>query len=215
MTGRVVPRGLSLVELLVGIAVALVVVAASLKAFTGHVVHVRHMLLEARVEQDLRAATDIIVRDLRRAGYWQHASRDVATPNPYGDLVVEPPSEIAYTWSQDDEENNVVDSKEHHGFKLSDHVLRGIDGHGGWQPMTDPAVVQVTDLSFVTHERIEPLGQLCSPACAASNPACPNVVVREVEVQLAARATADPQVRRKAVERVRLRNDHLPVAACP
>jgi hypothetical protein len=81
--------------------------------------------------------------------------------------------------------------------------------------MTDPAVVQVTGLSFVVHERTEPLGHLCSPTCPAGEPACPSVVVREVDVRLEVRATADPRVRREAVERVRLRNDRLPVAACP
>src|SRR6185369_348939 len=68
MTPRRHQQGLSIVELMVGLAIGLVVVAAALLALTNHLRENRSLLLEARLMQDLQTTTDLIARDLRRAG---------------------------------------------------------------------------------------------------------------------------------------------------
>jgi prepilin peptidase dependent protein B len=215
MKRRRLQQGLSLVELMVGIAIGLVVTAAMLKAFAGHVVRTQRLLQEARVEQDLRSAVDVIVRDLRRAGHWEQAARPpgAAASNPFEPIDVPSASEIHYAYSQDD--NDEVDSNEHHGFRLQDRTLKGADGSSGWQPLTDPSVVQVTELSIDLQTRAEPLGHFCVPACAADNPTCPSVVVREIVVRVRAQSASDPSVQREASERVRLRNDAMSPEGCP
>lgn len=67
-------RGLSIVELMVGVAVGLLVVAAAAIVMSGQMVENRRLLIEAQIQQDLRAASDIITRDLRRSGYLAEVS---------------------------------------------------------------------------------------------------------------------------------------------
>src|SRR5207249_1295282 len=66
-------RGVSLIELMVSVAIGLILVAGALTLFTTNVVGSRKLTVEARVNQDLRAAADLIARDVRRAGYWANA----------------------------------------------------------------------------------------------------------------------------------------------
>ena len=63
-------RGLSVVELLVGVAIALFIAAAGATLLASHLRENRALLLEARLMQDLRTAADLVTRDLRRAGHW-------------------------------------------------------------------------------------------------------------------------------------------------
>ena len=109
MTGRSAQQGLSIVELMVGVAVALVLIAGALKAYAGHVEHTRRLLLEARVQQDLRGATELIARDLRRAGYWQAPwSAPHGAANPYGGINTEEALEVRYAYSQDHEGDDQI-----------------------------------------------------------------------------------------------------------
>jgi type IV pilus assembly protein PilW len=215
MTRHPPQQGLSLVELMVGIAIGLLVTAGLVKAFAGHVSHTQRMLQDARVEQDLRSAVEVIVRDVRRAGHWSQAARPpgTAASNPFEPIDLPTVDEIRYAYAQNG--NAEVDSNEHHGFRLQGQVLKGLDGGSGWQPLTDPAVVRVTELSIDLHARAEPLGHFCMPACTADNPACPRVEVREVVVHMKARSASDPAVQREAHERVLVRNDAVSPERCP
>ncbi len=79
-------RGLSLIEMLVGIVVGLFLVTGALRFFADYLDDNRRLLLETRINQDLRTVADLIVRDLRRAGYWSAPNSGVtapAAPNPY------------------------------------------------------------------------------------------------------------------------------------
>lgn len=137
-------RGATLVELLVGVALALFILSGLVVVFVGGVEGSRRMLLEARLRQDMRAAMELITRDLRRGGYWGNAiSRTVVpvgvtTPvsyadpctgaagtvfNPYGCITTSGATEIDYLYSRDSVEDNEVDkngaaSKEGEQFRL-------------------------------------------------------------------------------------------------
>ena len=85
----------------------------------------RSLMLESRLMQDLRTATDIITRDLRRAGYWSGAvaavqiSADIVpVSNPY--FAIAPSSaasdNVSFAFSRDATENNNLDSNEQFGF---------------------------------------------------------------------------------------------------
>ena len=156
-------RGLSIVELLVGVAVGLLVVGGAVKLFVDNLTNNRRMLVETRVNQDLRAAADLIARDLRRASYWRNAVAGVSSDpavtavlNPYrvvdGTTVA---NQVTYSYSKDN-----VDTLDNttEGFG----VRRGVDGATGrgvvqlrtanaWQTLTDPATVDIptaADLSI-------------------------------------------------------------------
>ena len=65
-------RGLSLVEMMVGVAIGLLIVAAAALMVSSQLVENRRLMLETQVQQDLRAAMDILTRELRRAGYYDY-----------------------------------------------------------------------------------------------------------------------------------------------
>lgn len=68
--GAAAPAGFTLVELLVGLALGLLVLAAALTLLAQQTHEQRALLVEARLMQDLRSAADLVARDLRRAGHW-------------------------------------------------------------------------------------------------------------------------------------------------
>jgi len=69
--------GLSMVELMVGVAVGLFVVAGATVAVSNQLGDNRRLMLETQIQQDLRATADLIAKDLRRAGYWGAAEAGV------------------------------------------------------------------------------------------------------------------------------------------
>ena len=86
---RTLRRGLSIVELMVGIAISMFILAGATLVLTTQLESNRRLLLEAQLQQDLRTAADMISRDVRRAGYWGRAYCNVwpaaATADKGGD----------------------------------------------------------------------------------------------------------------------------------
>lgn len=236
-------RGLSIVELLVGVAVGLFIIGGGVKLFVDNLTNNRRMLVETRVNQDLRAAADLIVRDLRRAGYWQNAQAGVEPPgllNPYrvvDDTTVA--NQISYSYAKDN--NNIRAATEEFGVK------REVDGAtgrgviqmrtgGGWQTITDPGTLDI------------PVGGLSIPASTIRNvemwDSCtclfertcvqeqfldpnpitgvtgvyfnnrPRLAVRQYTLVLSGSAATDARVVREIRQSVRVRNDEV-VGVCP
>lgn len=70
-------KGFGIPELLIGITIGLIVVAAAMTLMQVTLRNSGDNIKMARLEQDLRQAMQMISRDLRRAGWWD-ASMDVA-----------------------------------------------------------------------------------------------------------------------------------------
>lgn len=218
-------RGLSVVELLVGVAVGLFLVAGASTLFVTNLANSRQLLLEARIVQDLRATADMITRDLRRAGYWGNAlAGTVATAasgvsttgtNPYRSITPGT-GMIEYTFSRDTTENDTLDSNENFGFRRA--VVSGVGvmqmklGTGNWQTITDPDSMDVTAFTVTPTETDIDMRDACAVACAGAS--CPTIRVRQYALTLTARAIGDPRVVRTLQTRVRPRNDEFR-GACP
>jgi type IV pilus assembly protein PilW len=212
-------RGLSVVELLVGAAVGLFLLGGAAKLFVDSVSDSRRLIVETRVNQDLRAAADLIARDLRRAGYWQNALSAAApasaVANPYGAVAVTgaaSSAQLTYSFSRD--ANDVVDANEAFGFRLAGNAVQTQVNNGSWQQVTDPTAVAVTQFAVTPVLRDVSLGHLCTPMCAVGSPGCPSMQVRSYDIVLVGRAATDNNVVREIRESVRLRND-VPPPACP
>lgn len=231
-------RGFSLVELMTGTALGLFIASGAISLFAGQLGSARRLMLEARVQQDLRSAADLMTRELRRSGYWGHALAGVpavlpaadvtgttanasttASPprNPYSALSADPTaSTLGYSLSRDATENGAVDLNERFGLRLnrSEHTLQMLTGSGTWQTLTDPSVVTIPNdgMAITLTETPVDLRSLCPTACTGSD--CPSLTVRQLSLTLKARATADPTVQRQLETRVRLRNDRL-AGRCP
>lgn len=225
-------RGLSLVELMVGITVGLFVVAAAATLVANQLSDNRRLLLETQVQQDLRATMDIVTRQLRRAGAATPSNVEAgiaASPtaggarNPFSTIAPVSATAIETTFSF------YFDASQQgpYGFKLEDNIVKSLMPRTcpagtpagttctQWQELTDPNTVVVTAFNItpntVTSTEL-PCPQLC-PQNLAIDPlderkyCWPKLKVRSYVVDIQARARSDPGVRRALRNDVRVRND--------
>jgi prepilin peptidase dependent protein B len=218
------PRGLTMVELLIGMAIGLFIVAAAASLMTGNLRENRNLLIESRLMQDLRTAADMITRDLRRAGYWAAANAGVRTDgagallvNPYVDVTPgnAAADNVSFRFSRDTTENNTVDSNEQFGFRLRNGAIELQLGAGNWQALTDAVTLTVTEFSVTPLMEEISLSSFCVNPCPAGSSTCPpKQQVRSLAVAISGRATGDARLTRSVRSQVRLRNDSI-VGACP
>lgn len=223
MATRRSSRGLSIVELLVGTAVGLVVVAAGTAVVTHHARENRALQIEARLMQDLRTAADIVSRDLRRAAYWAGSASGVRSDdgsavlaNPYALVTPEAAASdtVRLSFSRDASENDAVDGNERFGFRLRNGAIELQLGDGNWQSLTDPATLAVTAFEVEPRTEETRLERFCAEPCAVGSTTCPpRQQVRSFAVSIEARAVADPGVRRSVQAGARLRNASV-VGSC-
>lgn len=224
-------RGLSIVEFMVGAAIGLFVVGGAIKVFVDLFTNNRRQLVEVRLNQDLRAAADIIARDLRRSGYWERAELGVSqtpVPNPFADTAVTTlaVNEVGYSYDRD--RSGARDATaEQVGFRLDGNLIRMLVG-GMWQPLTDPATVQVTNFAVQNNASAEQVvsraaycpcvsssgPSRCDPAVVDALPNRPLMVIRYADILIEGRATSDNAMTRQVRESVRLRNDEVR-GTCP
>lgn len=230
MTQRTMARGrqagLSVVELIVGMALGLVVVSGAITLFVGNVGTSRRMLVEARMNQDLRAAADVVARELRRAGYWENSiagtattsTGSAATANPNAAISANAASStITYSIARDSMASpartydNTMQTDEQFGFKLDSGVLKMQIGTT-WQPLTDPNVVTVNNFSITPTETALDIREACAKTCTGTS--CPTLTVRSYALMLQGTAASDSGVTRVLQETVRVRNDAT-TGTCP
>lgn len=210
-------HGLSLVELLVGLVLGLFVVAAAATLLAAQLHEQRSLAVGNRLMQDLRTANDVVVRDLRRAGYWGDAGAGIWVPgatgvlsNPYAVLAPGAAASDAANlrYSLDAFENHVVDSHEDFGFRLRNGAIELRIGAGSWQSLTDAATLRITEFSITPTTQLVNLQPHCSTPCPAGSTSCPaRQQVRSLAVVVTAQASADPSVVRSLRSDVRVRND--------
>lgn len=211
-------RGLSLVELMVGIAIGLILVAAASMLMSMQLGENRRLLVETQLQQDMRAAVDVITRELRRIGA---QSENLALQG----LWVEgggPAQKNAYAESPTATvSGTAVDNLEYgywqpgvgtaaFGFKLEDERIKMRIG-GVWQELTDRNVMEVTAFA-ITPQNSSSIRLPCPKPCTGTvNPTdCwPEVQVREFAVTLTGQASSMPGINRSLTSNVRLRNDYV------
>ncbi len=207
-------QGLSLVELMVGMAIGLILMAVAIVMLTHHLRETRSLLLEASLMQDLRAAADVIARDLRRAGHWHDAAEGVwhegapsVASNPNAEVTIGGINRIAYS-------REAKDSDESIAYRLRQGVIEMKLGEGTWQAMTDVNTMSVSSLAITPSTQEMALSDFCSRACSEGNTRCPpRQQIRRMALQIQARSTSDARITRSVQTEVRLRNDAL-IGAC-
>jgi len=208
-------RGLSIVELMVGVAIGLFVVAAASMLVSSQLSSNRRLLLDTQIQQDLRATVDIITRELRRSGtlsnslanakVWTAGATQVNGNQTASKMSVPGTcgSEVLYRYFR-------ANNEEDHGFDIQSNVIRTkVAGASGYQQLTDSTVLRVTRFCVepvaVTSTRLP-----CPSACPGGGDACwPEVVVRDYLVTVEGEATNDPSIRRSLGSTVRVRNDFV------
>ncbi len=219
-------RGLSLVELMVGIAVGLIVVAAATLLVTSQLADNRRLLLETQVQQDLRATADIITRELRRSGSSATAESYVANAvlpptfpagtgapvqNPYLGLTLSTGTqpEVDYQYKRRD------GSVGPYGYQLVGGVIKTnlTAAQTGWQDLTDSNVV-VIDQFVLTPDSSAPVKLPCAKPCpvVTGQPldhCYPSIEMRSLTVKIVGHSRSDANITRTIESKVRLRNDNV------
>lgn len=227
---RMTPRGLSLVELLVGITVGLFIVAAATVLVAGQLGENRKLMLDTQLQQDLRATADIVTRELRRVGAWRDAQNGIAhssinasentfasmTPSASGSV-----SDVTFLYDRSTTEQGPW------GFRLNAAtgvIQTRLGPSVGWQDLTDRNVMEVTAFTIdIQREagQVLPCPRLCAPSGDVS--CWPVLQVRNFVVNIQARSRADNSITRRVQSIVRARNDWIefrtpgspPRPACP
>ena len=239
-SGRNRQAGLSIVELMVGVAVGLLVVAAATMLTATQLFENRKMMLETQIQQDLRASADIITRELRRAGAWRQAEGSVWVPTPgintqpkAADFSVLAPmnaaaGQVDYVYDRD----IAGGARPQTGFRLdatAQRIQTLLALPNTWQSLTDENTLKVDPTAgFVVTPRhvTEPTPPVvgapqkmpCPKLCPGGTMDCwPTMQVREFTIDIEGTAV-DPTVRRAVRSIIRLRNDEIvidPAGVCP
>jgi Tfp pilus assembly protein PilW len=224
LTRAAVPRhrqgGLSLVELMVGIAVGLFVLAAAAAMTATQLTDNRRLLLETQVQQDLRMTADIIARDLRRSGYagsqwvrgiWPPTGGALSTSlsNPFSGFS---PAQDEDTVVQFQYWDSDAGATRNAGYRLQGTRVQSLLG-ATWQDLTDTATLTITEFTVDTQPVAVSSGPLagklpCPRMCSDGTTDCwPSVDVRDISVTIAGEAASDSRVQHRFTRVVRLRND--------
>lgn len=227
---------MSIIELMVGITIGLFILAGATLVVTGQLSEGRRLLTDTQIQQDLRAASDIIARDVRRAGYTGKASFNVwpkavadGLVNPYAGMTPEGPamtaagdgvtSSLEYSFSSatgEGDEDNKLSKREVSGFRYNsrDKSIEVQLGTGDWQALTDPNTVLITTFKITLSSQY--LDVPCAETCPVVGVAgCPlQLNVRSVNYQIVGQSANDPTMLRSINTTVRLRNDVVREKKC-
>lgn len=208
-------RGMSLIELMVGITIGLIVVAGAALVVSGQLSENRKLLVETQLQQDLRASSDIIARELRRTGalkdlgvlrgVWR-PGMDKTNQNVFAAELTpgtSTQSTVMYRYQPTTGSDATL------GFKLEGQTIMQQRAGSGWQELTDPNVIRVTAFS-ITPVNSSGTQLPCPKLCTDGSSDCwPKVYVRELLITISAEAKDFIGVQRTIVSRVRLRNDYV------
>ncbi|MBI5719843.1 MAG: hypothetical protein HZC37_19395 [Burkholderiales bacterium] len=227
--GRKAMRGLSLVELMVGIAVGLFIVAAATVLVTGQLGENRKLMLDTQLQQDLRATADIVTRELRRVGARRDAENGIAyatvnaqennfatmTPSAAGTVT-----DVTFLYDRSTTEQGPW------GFRLNTAtgvIQTRLGPSVSWQDLTDKNVMEVTAFNIeIQREAGQELP--CPRLCPSGDTSCwPVLQVRNFVVTIQARSRGDSSITRRVQSIARARNDWIefrtagspPKPACP
>lgn len=227
---RPAQRGLSIIELMIGITISLFILAGATMVVSSQLADNRKLLLEVQMQQDMRAVLDLVARDLRRAAYWGKADENVwpagtapLVTNPYSSMSTTSTA-LSYTRSLDETrsgtlqwrtaENNVANSDEQGGFRFNgaQERIETLIAADNWQSVTDENVMKVTQ--FQVTMTSNPVPAPCGADCPLSASGTPlQLCVRSITLTITAKSAHDPRVVRSVQSTIRLRND-LVAEAC-
>lgn len=211
-------RGMSLVELMVGVTIGLFIVAAATLLLGHQLSDNRRLLLETQLQQDMRVSMDIITRQIRRAGVYEPDDSLNLMSSPTGQpgrfskafrriSLGAGNEEIVFNYflNPDSQADTGI-----WGFKLEAGKVRTKLAGAGWQDLTDGSTVKVTKLLFTPVSNTSEV-VACPNLCPDTTTACwPRSMVRSYRVTLEAESVADPLVKRRMQTLARVRNN-LPV----
>jgi len=195
------------------------------------------LMLELQVQQELRATAELLLRDLRRASFWDRTQdgvwqepSDAPVRNPYAEVLVEDSGRrLSYSFAHEGSPPGGASVRETSGFRLNDGRIDQLIA-GRYQPLTDPALIRVRQVEVRVASQPHALADACDAGCAGTSPvgssaasslpgsapgACtPILSTRLVTVTVEAEAVHDPRATHRLELLSRLHNPVL-TGDCP
>ncbi len=222
--------GLSLVELLVGVAVALIIITGAGASFLAHNLSVSTNLRADKLNHDIQMVSDIISNELKRASYWNSsaAGANTTNPNPFRIITVTANC-VLYSYDDrndagDNTPDGIIQDFERMGFRLNTNnnsIEIKTTGNaasetncatGTWAAITDPNLVNISTLSFALTARC-----INANTSTITNAACTNasgvsgertIEIRGVTTSIEGSITADGS-RKRLDSFSRIRNNAM------
>jgi type IV pilus assembly protein PilW len=221
--------------MMVGITIGLIVAAAAGMVMAGQIRAHRQLTLEIQLQQELRAAADLLQNDIRRAGFWAApemavwANGQPVLRNPYSTAAdcsaKSGDKQLVYAYSKADyglkpksgrAQGPEAEGDEYFGLRLSEGKLYFMfgctNGRPNWQPLTDAATVVVDELSIAPALQTLPLPDSCTSPCTGAD--CPRLQRRRFDITIRAHSAIDERVKRRLQLSSQVRNDAA-LGACP
>lgn len=223
-------RGFTLIELMIGAVVSLVVMTGVANVFVGTVKSSSETLKASKLNQDMQAIMNIVVDDIRRAGYWNSLASGAAPTNPFtgtDNLYINDTNDcILYAYDRD--ANGAIplqpqNSNERLGFKLDEGDIKiRLTGHymtdcedGYWNKLNDEKTEEITELTFtpgfkcINKDDHTSVTTACSSPPAGTTSGETLVEVRHIRISMTGTLTGDNTVTKKLESSVRIRNDRI------
>lgn len=226
--------GFSLVELMVGLAIGLIIVAAAGSVYITALRSGANTLSSAKLNMELRSAMDLMVAEIRRAGYSLNTANISANPFTQSTTDLANPAADCILFSYDTNADGSATSPEFLGFKKKDSEVAMRYGGattttdcavGSWEGITDSNSVIVDTLSFsisyqcqnaqtglksATESCTAAAGNTVYPAAVASSPIHSDLIeVRDVTITLEGHHKSDALTKIRLSQSVRIRNDRI------
>ncbi len=213
-------QGLGLIDLMITIALSLTVLLGVMTVTVTTLQSSNNNLQIVRLDQQLRTAMNIMVSEIRRAGYWTNAQNDVLPPtssnsNPFmtSSTNISLPSSSCILFTYDSNSNGSLPAlgsgtdDERYGFRLSGNAIQVRPSgaqfnctaiNTNWENMTDPTLVTITALTFTA----VPTAYQTVAAGGAST-----ITVRTITISVTGQLTSNTSITRTLTATVRAAND--------
>jgi len=231
-------RGVSLIELMVGLVVSLLIIAAAAATYLTTARSGRDAINSAKLNVELRSAMDLMVDEIRRAGY----SAVGGGTNPFNSLVTATYTDLTVTggtcveFAYDNDGDGFVDTDEFFGFRVVNGVMQMRDrtagggviaacANGTWLPITDGSVVTIgqrgsTPYFVLSYQCLNSrTDQTNAARCVAGVPTYDDAVTagtkvdlietRTVAINLAGQLVSDAVMRMELGQDVLVRNHRI------
>lgn len=239
LTNRTIHRqqfGVSLIELMVGLTVGLIIIAAAGTMYVTNVRTGRDTLAAIKLNTEIRTAMDVMVDEIRRAGF-----SPTSTPqtNPFMDKTAGSSTDIRINgsgdcieFSYDVNRNSAVD-EEVFGFRISDEQIEMRTGGtalinncdtGVWNQLTTPGIVTISQNGTTPYFSIQ-YQCLDTKANISDNNACISggavfdnasagsatdlVETRTVTISIRGTSAINPEFTNSATQQVTVRNHRI------
>jgi len=152
--------GYSLIEIMIGLLIGLIVVAATVNIYISTVGSSSATIKSSRLNHDLDAVMTLMINDIKRAGFWGGARVDAdSRTNPFtaATTTVQIPANTCILYSYDADGDAVPDANEFYGFKLESNTIKirktgaataDCVNDGSWEEFIDGTQLTITTLQF-------------------------------------------------------------------